>query len=208
MKFELKSFRHGQLILENHSNYKNIWNEVQTIIKSISDEDIIQQHESFKTPPKGLAPSLNKIFKEKFTKAHWTKEARIFNDLNYNKKKAWRVDFAKDLISVEVSFNHGEAIAWNLMKPTIASELNHVQKEIQTEIGIIICASKDLKTIGGFDMATGEYEKINLYLNPLRSQLTTPLVIIGLGAPESFKIEHQKKGNRYHGIIVKNINFQ
>ena len=47
----------------------------------------------------------------------------------FAKEKAWRLDFAKGTISVEVAFNHGEATAWNFMKPTLASEVNHVEKE-------------------------------------------------------------------------------
>ena len=39
----------------------------------------------------------------------------------YSKKmltagRRWRLDFAKESISLEVAFNHGEAIAWNLLK--------------------------------------------------------------------------------------------
>lgn len=201
MKFKTKSYRHGKLILEHHKKFNPIWKEVQGIISSITENEIIKAHNSYSTPPKGLAKALNKVLKEKFANKKWEKEARIFNNLKY-KNKAWRVDFAKDSISIEVTFNHGEAIAWNLLKPTIASELNHVKKQIKTEIGIIICATSELKSIGGFDNATGEFEKINLYLDPLRNQLTTPLVIIGLEAPKSFKIIHKKVNGKNQGIIV------
>ena len=34
------------------------------------------------------------------------------------------------------------------MKPVIASEINHVKKEFQTEIGILIVATEDLKKYG------------------------------------------------------------
>jgi len=95
----------------------------------------------------------------------------------------------KDDISIEVGFNHSSVIAWNMIKPVLASELNHVQKAIQTKIGIIITATNAMKTAGGFDGAIGTYEKYLDYLPPLRSLLTTPLLIIGLEPPTSFRIE-------------------
>lgn len=113
------------------------------------------------------------------------------------------MDFAKESISVEVAFNHGEAIAWNLIKPVLAGELNHVQKEINTEIGVIICATKELKDNGGFDGAVGEYEKFLTYLNPLRDVLSVPMVIIGLEAPKTFKIEVHTKEGKKQGIVKK-----
>ena len=54
------------------------------------------------------------------------------------------VRFYKILFFNGGCFNHG-ATAWNLMKPVIASEINHVEQEFQTEIGIVIVASLNLK---------------------------------------------------------------
>lgn len=202
MKYKIKSFRFGQLILENEAKYKIIWDELCQMLDSIKDDEIIEIHQDYVTPPKGLAPALNKLLKKKFISIGWNPESRIFNDEEYS-NKAWRLDFAKDSISVEVSFNHGEAIAWNLLKPTIASELNHVSKEIKTDVGIIICATKELKKFGGFDNSTGEFEKFERYLDPLRNMLTVPVVIIGLDKPETFIIEHLKEGKNFRGIVKK-----
>jgi hypothetical protein len=35
----------------------------------------------------------------------------------------------------------------------LASELNHVEKAIQTRAGILICATYEMKSAGGFDGA-------------------------------------------------------
>ena len=109
--------------------------------------------------------------------------------------------FTRELISVEVSFNHGEAIAWNLVKPVIASEVNHVEKAIETKIGVIICATQDMKTSCGFDGAVGHYEKILQYMLPLRNMLTIPIVIVGLEAPKTFYIEVKKINKKNKGFI-------
>ncbi len=85
----------------------------------------------------------------------------------------------------------------------LAGELNHIKKEIHTEIGVIICATKSLKDKGGFDGSVGEYEKFLTYLNPLRDILTIPMVIIGLEAPTTFEIKVQQINNKKQGIIEK-----
>lgn len=42
------------------------------------------------------------------------------------------MDFAKDNIAIEVAFNHGGNVSWNLIKSVLSSELNYVEKAIQT----------------------------------------------------------------------------
>ena len=83
----------------------------------------------------------------------------------------------------------------------IASELNHVKKAIQTKIGIVICASEEMKIAGGFDSAVGEFEKIKTYLDPLRNVLTVPILFIALKKPQTFKIVHTKQGRNNVGVI-------
>ena len=87
-----------------------------------------------------------------------------------------------------MAFNHGGNVSWNLIKPVLSSELNHVKKAIQTKAGIVITATKKMKRAGGFDGAVGSYEKYVEYLKPLNNLLTTPILVIGLLPPETFKI--------------------
>ena len=200
MKYKLHSFRHAEVILANENEYKGVWEELLAVISSITDDEIKEYFENATRRAKSLSEAINNILKIKLITLGWNEESLIFQDDEYSGNR-WRLDFAKHNISLEVAFNHGEAIAWNLIKPVIASELNHVNKEIDTEIGIIICATKDLKTKGGFDGAVGEYEKFLTYLNPLRDLLSVPMVIIGLEAPESFEIEHITINGRKQGNI-------
>lgn len=200
MNFRTYSFRHGEVILDNEPEYRVVWNELLGAIDSISDQEIIDYHESARRKAKSISESINNVLKNKLITLGWNEESYIFQDDEYSGNR-WRLDFAKNSISVEVAFNHGEAIAWNLIKPVLASELNHVQKEISTEIGVIICATKDLKDKGGFDGAVGEYEKFLTYLDPLRDILSVPMVIIGLEAPETFEIEVEKIDGKKQGMI-------
>ncbi len=202
MRYRIHSFRHAEIILNNEPTFSTVWNELLSAIDSMTDDEIIEHHEGNPRLAKSISESINNILKVKLVHLGWNEESYIFQDDEYSGNR-WRLDFAKDSISVEVAFNHGEAIAWNLIKPVLAGELNHVKKEIETEIGVIICATKDLKTKGGFDGAVGEYEKFLTYLNPLRDVLSVPIVIIGLEAPDSFEIDVQKIDGKKQGIVKR-----
>lgn len=202
MTYQLHSHRQGVLLAQNNIDYSVTWQNLLTAITSITDQEIIDLHNSYPTKPKSLSRAINTLLKNKLMASGWNQESAIFQAVTGYTDNRWRLDFAKDLFSVEVAFNHGEAIAWNLIKPVLASELNHVSKAIQTEIGVIICATEDLKEKGGFDGAVGEYEKFLRYLEPLQNMLTVPIIIIGLDAPNSFEIQHTMVGNTNQGDVV------
>ena len=199
MNFRTYSFRHAEVIL-NEPSFSAQYNEVKDVISGITDDNIIAKHNSYGTTdiektPKSISKAINELLKERFVNAGWQPESGIFQDTQYQ-GETWRLDFAKQDISIEVAFNHTTVIAWNLIKPVLASELNHVQKAIQTQVGIIITATEELKAAGGFDGAVGTYQKFLDYLPPLRNVLTVPLLIIGLEAPAKFVIEEHQHADR------------
>ncbi len=108
-------------------------------------------------------------------------------------KSRWRLDFAKNEISVEVAFNHQEATAHNIMKPVLASELNHVRKEVQTSLGVIVVVTKSMKKVGNFDGAVGTFESFQEYFKPYNNIITTPVVLIGISEPKTFLIDKKSK---------------
>lgn len=210
MEFVTHSFRHAEVIL-HEPEFIDQYKEILNILSNISDEDLINKHLSYgannilKTP-KSISRAINELLKERFRALEWSHESPIFQAADYT-GETWRLDFAKADISMEVAFNHSTVIAWNLIKPVLASELNHVQKAIQTKIGIVITATQNMKIMGGFDGAIGTYEKFLDYLPPLQNLLTTPLLIIGLKAPSSFQIVHtQPEPRKTIGEIRKYIN--
>ena len=208
MDYRINSHRHAVAVLNSQPEYKKIWLEVLEALDGISDVDIINLHELEYSNQKSISKALNVLIKERMEGLGWDSESPIFSsrNLNYNtdtnrKSGVWRLDFAKESISVEVSFNHGEAIAWNLLKPVIASEVNHVEKAIETKVGVVICATQDMKTSCGFDGAVGHFEKILKYMLPLRSMLTIPIAVIGLEAPKTFDIEVKKINGNKIGFV-------
>lgn len=202
MRYVTSSYRNAMELFGTVDRYRTLWAEVDSAISSITDDDIMEWY-SANTAGRGMSISmaLNALLKQELLARGWTAESQIFGEGEYM-TSLWRLDFAKQDISIEVGFNHGEAVAWNLIKPVIASELNHVQKAIQTSAGIVITATQELKDAGGFDSAVGTYEKYVSYLKPLRNLLTVPLVIVGLRRPERFRIEVVKEGRKSYGAIV------
>lgn len=204
MEYKLHTHRYALSILENEEEFAETWHEIKHILKKISDDMIIQRFQQKHSKQKSISRTINDLLKEEFIAFGWKEESYIFQDTDYRGDN-WRLDFAKDNISIEVAFNHSSVIAWNLLKPVLASELNHVQKAIQTKIGVIICATDAMKTAGGFDSAVGSYEKFLDYFAPLNNQLTVPIALIGLEAPKTFYIQHLKDGNKTTGNVIQHL---
>jgi hypothetical protein len=203
MEFLTTPFRHADLILTS-PRFVSYYDDIVNAIEGISDDDLVERHEllmnRLERPPKSLSKAINELLKERFEGLGWSSEPHIFKKRGYTGDK-WRLDFAKEAISVEVAFNHGEATAWNLLKPVLASEPNYISKEIRTEIGVFIAATQQLKKAGGFDGAIGTYEKALKYLEPLRSVLSAPILLIGLKPPRTFEIKHKKVQGKNVGLI-------
>lgn len=201
MDFITHAHRHGITIAEEE--FGDDWNELQEVLHNITDEDL-RNHYASSSNRMSLSAAINNLIKERLVDKGWLSEAPIFNDPDYRNRREtkWRLDFAKNDISIEVAFNHGEAIAWNLLKPVLASELNHVEKDIQTKIGIVILATEEMKSAGAFDSAVGTYEKVLRYMKPLNNVLTVPMIIIGLKSPETFKVEKVRETRGNVGRII------
>lgn len=201
-------------LIESDPDLAGLWQELVQVISSISDEEILRKFHGNTREAKSISEAINDLLDSKLISKSWKRQSRIFKKREYE-SKTWTLDFSKSVkridgtltgIAVEVAFNHGEAIAWNLIKPSLAAEINHLEKEtdIGSGIGIFICASKALKDAGGFDNAVGEYEKVLKYLTPLSQMIATPLIVVGLQPPETFRIEPvlDKAKNKKIGKVV------
>lgn len=213
MDYKLHSHRHAEAIMRSSPTAEPILAELLGVISAITDDDLkkffatktAKQRADSGKVDKSLSIAINGLLKTRLTAKGWATESAIFKGAEYGDEKLqrgkakrhtkspWRLDFAKTDISVEVAFNHGEAIPWNLLKPVIAGELNHVDKAIQSEFGVVICATEAMKKAGNFDSAVGEFEKILKYLKPLRNFLTIPMLIVGLDAPKTFRIDPDRR---------------
>ena len=192
MKYKIYSHRFAEQLVNHDEDFIDEYNEIKDVIDGISDDNLkerFRKEKAKRETAKSLSTSINDAIKEGLKEKDWNAESAIFKEKEYEKSKSyWRLDFAKRNISIEVAFNHQEAAAHNIMKPVLACELNHVDKAIQTKMGIIICATDNLKKQGGFDSTVGTFEKYISFMRPFRSYVTIPLLIIGLESPDSFVI--------------------
>ena len=211
MKFREYSHRHADAIIKNDKDLRKRYEQFVGALRSISEEELItdflekkKRHSQKGTSFKSITPSINGILKERMLDIPgWKAEVDIFNDTTgVIGNTEWRLDFdCDDSFCVEVAFNHGEAIAWNLLKPVLSCELNHVEKAVQGQIGIYVCATDNMKKVANIDSASGSFEKVLRYLPPMMNQLTIPMVIIGLEPFETFKINDKAEIVRRNYII-------
>lgn len=211
MNYQLAFHRFSNAVVDADESIQNEFVELLDVIQSISDERLIEtlleQREQWKINqlekkkavvsnkvlPKSLSVAINELLKVRLVAKGWKAESPIFRDPLYRSGSRWYLDFAKEEISIEVAFNHAEATAHNLIKPVLASELNHVDKAIQTRLGVVVTCTESLREAGNFDGAVGTFESFQTYLKPYQNILIAPLIIIGLEAPESFKIDKKSR---------------
>ena len=60
-------------------------------------------------------------------------------------------------------------------------------------MGVIICATNDLKKAGNFDGAVGSFEKFIEHFKPYQNLIPTSIVLIGLNSPSTFIIDRDSK---------------
>ncbi len=207
MKFRTFSHRYIDGLFKINSREKELWEEFASVLNDISEEDIIDYFTKQTRRAKSISEAINKLIDIKLKEKGWRAQSPIFKEPAYvdMRSSTWTLDFAKESVAVEVAFNHAGTIAWNLIKPVLSSELNHVEKAIQTKVGIVVSATNAMKEAGGFDPAIGYFEKFIEYVKPLNNLLTAPVLLVGLEAPDTFRIEHRKdnKGSKY-GVVVLN----
>lgn len=224
MFFEVHSHRNALVIAENEPGYIELWGSFKDSILSITENDVAEHFsENHEGKAKSVSKSINSLIRERLTANGWVSEPRIFGEPGYSdskRDKKWRLDFAKSAgthehfeleqnleptpgISVEVAFNNDGSTAWNLIKPVLAGELNHVRKETQTGMGVIVTATEQLKREGGFDSTVGTFDDFNMHLRPLRNLLTIPMIIVGLQPFDSFEIDVRNETGKLRGYLKK-----
>ncbi len=182
------SHRFGYELFQAIDDYRLLWSEIDEVITSITDDELAEDFlsQQKRSEGKSISRVINKSLKSRLVAQGWNSESRLFQDEEFG--SAWALDFAKNHVSVEVGFNHGTDAAWNVLKPNLASELNHIEKDVQTDLGVVITADPELKKAGGFDNAVGTSETYKKILLAMQQVVTVPLVIIGLKPPRKFQI--------------------
>ena len=118
--------------------------------------DVLDSQQSFgvegKRVPAGGQSAINRVFRNQLLPLGWRSEPRLFAATDQGLRK-WKMDFIKDGIGVEVSFNHAEAIPWTFTRLNIAGESERVVEESRIDVGVAFFAMESLKTWSKMDSA-------------------------------------------------------
>ncbi|MFL5647113.1 MAG: BglII/BstYI family type II restriction endonuclease, partial [Chloroflexota bacterium] len=109
-----------------------------------------------------------------------TQPARRNAKVEEDPLRAWTMDFKRDMVGVEVSFNHAEATAWQFTKLSIAGESEYVRSRGQIEVGVVITADAALKRWGRMDGAVLTFDVCRSWLAQMKRVVPTPILLVGL----------------------------
>lgn len=198
MDFEKLSFRWG---LEHIHHDESAWVEIQQAISSITRKDIIDKQlsnfEMWKEgrkdlnsgkpykPPVGGQRVLNDVIDDKLMKIHgWSRQIYVLNRSNEVSEKDrvpyWTMDFRKNRIGLEISFNNAGVFAQNLLRLSVMSESKFLHPHEMIKLGVLVVSKKSLKKWGKMDSTVITYDQVETILPHITFSIPTPIVILGL----------------------------
>jgi hypothetical protein len=162
------------------------WQDFRDAFESISRDDILAKHRSISAKrtiaPAGAQTAVNAVIKEQLTNGlGWAHRPYLFQYQERNDQGKWRLDFIKEGIGVDVSFNHVEAMAWTLMRMSVAMKSRDVKPSSRLEAGVAVFPTRAFKAWGKMDGAVGVYEQAILWLKIIEPLIEVPpVVLIGI----------------------------
>jgi hypothetical protein len=201
MDFLVQDFRNAQVILRQ----RQAWASLERALWSIDATMILNAHARLeedrkrkgKDAPAGGQTAVNDVFELLLHPADgWRTQVSLFRAKELEK---WTIDFLRDRIGVEVSFNHAEAIPWQFTRLNIAGESERVVEDARIDVGVVICASRAFKRWARMDSAVGTFDQFKAWLREMRPILPIPMLLVGLDAPDWDKTDvfrGTRKGTR------------
>jgi hypothetical protein len=183
------------------------WTEIESVLSTLSLDQIVRRHEEIslrRDPPAGAQTAINSLLdseEDGLRKPGWTRQVRLFPPpgdspfvvapvrrnvpVEDDPLRAWTMDFKRDRVGVEVSFNHAEATAWQFTKLSIAGESEYVQPSGQIDVGVVVTAHTSLKRWGKMDGAVLTFDVCRSWLAQMKRVVPTPLLLVGLTTTET-----------------------
>ena len=120
---------------------------------------------------------MNALIENDLAGRGWQRQPRLFDDPELRR---WKMDFLRDRVGIEVSFNHAEAIAWQFTRLNIAGESERVKPGCRIDVGVVITATDSLKSWSRMDSAVGTFDASRAWLREMRPILPIPILLLGL----------------------------
>ena len=177
------------------------WIDIQSVITSISRKDVVtKQLENFRdwkaqkinpatgkpvTPPVGGQSVINSVISDKFkVKSDWAEQIYVLNQSNQVNESErvpyWTMDFRKNMIGVEISFNNAGVFAQNLLRLSVMSESKFLEASQMIKIGVLVVSTKSLKKWGKMDSTVITLDQVETILPHITFSIPTPIVILGI----------------------------
>lgn len=163
MEIKKLSFRWG---LEHAHPDEPAWLEIQSALSSISRKDVISKQLSnfddwkkeiknpstgkVVSPPVGGQSVLNAVIADKIAAiGGWDDQIYVLNQSNQvaenDRVPYWTMDFRKNRIGLEVSFNNAGVFAQNLLRLSVMSESKFLAPQEMIKLGVLVVSMKSLK---------------------------------------------------------------
>ncbi len=198
MDFKLESFRMADRLLQG----TEAWSDIADVLGALT-LDLVEQRQadiaSRREPPAGAQTAINALLdsaEHGLGRPPWDRQVRLFDPpskvpfevpparrnatVEDDPLRAWTMDFKRDRVGVEVSFNHAEATAWQFTKLSIAGESEYVRPAGQIEVGVVITADVALKRWGRMDGAVLTFDVCRSWLAQMKRVVPTPILLVGL----------------------------
>lgn len=198
MDIKKLSFRWG---LEHAHPDEPAWIEIQKALTSISRKDVIDKQLSYFDdwrngrknpasgklikPPVGGQSVLNSVIQDKIDLiSGWQSQIYVLNQSNSVSESErvpyWTMDFRKNKIGVEISFNNAGVFAQNMLRLSVMSESKYLQPEEMIKLGVLVVSTKELKKWGKMDSTVITFDQVETILPHITFSIPTPIVILGL----------------------------
>jgi hypothetical protein len=197
MDYTLHSFRHG---LDHVSDADIAWAEILKVVQSISRADILRQQilnlekwqageksgSNFYKPPVGAQDVLNRIIKTKFHAiGGWDSQVYVLKQGKAKVGKGekvpyWSMDFRKDKIGLEISFNNAGVLAQNLLRLSVMSESKYLEESQMIKLGVLLVSESSLKSWGFMDTTVLTFDQVLNVLPHVNFSIPTPIIILGV----------------------------
>jgi hypothetical protein len=154
---------------------------------------------NFYKPPVGAQDVLNNIINSKFKEiGGWDSQVYVLRQGTEKLSKAekvpyWSMDFRKDKIGVEISFNNAGVLAQNLLRLSVMSESKFLDESQMIKLGVLLVSESSLKTWGAMDTTVVTFEQVLKVLPHVNFSIPTPIIVLGINNSSNGEIWKETK---------------
>jgi hypothetical protein len=185
--FLTHSYRWG---LEHLHDTNPAWRELRSVLDGITRQDIIEAQAGHvrawvagtkMNPPTGGQTAVNAVIHERLEACGWETQVPVIpSEDGRGVVPYWTMDFLRDRIGVEVSFNNAGVLPQNLLRMSVKAESHRLDHDQMIRLGILVVASTDLKAWSRMDSTVHTFEQVKRVLDFVTFSVPTPMVVVGI----------------------------